>query len=80
MLICTERHHFCLVLKEKISADALPAAHTADILHSQERGRMINRSLKQCSLVETTFDKKLGNLSYGLRSAFSYLGAPEKVS
>lgn len=79
--LTTERHHFCLTLKEKISVDALSAAHKAGILHSQERGRrMINRNLKQCSSVEKTFDKELGDLCSGLKSTFNYLGAPEKVS
>lgn len=78
MLIRTERHHLCLALKKKISADALLDAQNADTLYSQERRRMINSNLKQYSSVEKIFDKKLGNLSSGLRSIFSYLVAPGK--
>lgn len=78
MLIHTERHHFCLALKKKISADALLDAQNADTLYSQERTKMINSNLQQYSSVEKIFDKELGNLSSGLRSIFSYLVAPGK--
>lgn len=78
MLTGTERHHLCLALKKKISADALLDAQNADTLYSQERGRMINSNLKQYSSAEKIFNKNLGNLSSGLRSIFSYLVAPGK--
>ena len=42
MLIRTERHHLCLALKKKISADALLDTQNADTLYSQERRRMIH--------------------------------------
>lgn len=39
MLISTERHYFCSVLKENIPGDALPAAPNTSILHSQGMGK-----------------------------------------